>query len=43
MKKILFEQKKIILLNKQYFVEDETDYVTRLKNQCISLLPEYIK
>jgi hypothetical protein len=32
MKNILFEQKKIKLLNEQYFVENKTDYATRLKN-----------
>jgi hypothetical protein len=32
MNKVLFEQKKIKLQNKQYFVENKTDYAACLKN-----------
>jgi hypothetical protein len=44
MKNVLFQQKKIKLWNKRYFVQNNTEIVQRvLQMQHISLLPKYIK
>ena len=40
MKNILFEQRKIKLWNKQYFVENKTDYAACFKNAV--MLPKYV-
>jgi hypothetical protein len=38
MKNVLFEYEKIKLFNKRQFVENKTDYATRLKNAVYFLV-----